>query len=77
MMKLFDSQTQKQAAIMSGLAIIIMAIAAVIANDVTIRSLIVADNPTETLNNVFAAKTLFNLGVLSWLIILILDLIVA
>ena len=76
-MKLFHSKTQKQAAVVSGLAIIIMAIAAVVANDITLRSLIVANSATETLNNVLSSKLKFNIGVFSWLIILVCDLIVA
>ena len=66
-----------QAAIVSGVAIIIMAIAAFIANDATIQRLVVQDNAIETLNNILASKLTFNIGVLSWLVILIFDLIVA
>lgn len=77
MKRLFESKTQKQAAKVSGLAIIIMAVAAVVANDVTIRSLIVTNNATETLSNILSSKIKFNIGILSWLIILICDLTVA
>ena len=77
MKKSFDTKTQKEAAIISGFSIVIMTIAAVVANDLTIRSLIVENNVTETLNNILSSKTIFSIGVLSWLIILIFDLIVA
>ena len=77
MKKLFVSKTQKQAAIISGIAIVVMAIAAVVANDVTIRSIIVENNATETLSLFLFSKTKFNIGVLSWLVVLICDLIVA
>lgn len=77
MKKQFISKTNKQSAIVSGFAILIMAIAAVVANDVTIRSLIVENNATETLTHILSSKTKFNIGVLSWIVILICDLIVA
>lgn len=77
MKKPFISKTQRLSAVVSGLAIVIMAIAAVVANDVTIRSLIIENNATETLTNILASKTKFNIGVFSWLIVLICDLIVA
>ncbi|TLX74610.1 DUF4386 domain-containing protein [Labilibacter sediminis] len=77
MKKAFNTITQKQAAIISGFAIIAMTIAAVIATDVTIQNLVVKSDASETLNNILAAKTKFNIGVLSWLIILICDLFAA
>lgn len=77
MKKPFISKNHKQSAIVSGFAIVIMAIAAVVANDVTIRSLIVEDSATETLTHILSSKTKFNIGVISWIVILICDLIVA
>lgn len=77
MKKPFVTKSQKQSAIISGLAIVIMAIAAVVANDVTIKSLIAENNAIESLNNILSSKTTFNIGVFSWLVILICDLIVA
>jgi len=77
MKKPFISKNHKQSAIVSGFAIVIMAIAAVVANDVTIRSLIVEDSATETLTHILSSKTKFNIGVFSWIVILICDLIVA
>ena len=73
-MKTFiQSKSQRQAALISGIAIVIMTIAAIIANDGTINRLIIENNATETFKNILASKTTFNIGVLSWLIILISD----
>jgi hypothetical protein len=73
-MKTFvQSRTQRQSSVVAGVAIIIMTIAAVLANDVTIRSLIAENNAAETLKNFLASKRIVNIGVLSWLVILISD----
>ena len=77
MKALFLSKTQRQSALAAGFAIVIMAIAAVIANDVTIQSLIVENNASETLSNILSSPTKFNVGVLSWIIVLICDSIAA
>ena len=68
-----ESKTQRQSAIIAGLSIVIMTIAAGVANDVTIGPLIVQDSDPETLKNILGAKLTFNLGVLCWLIILASD----
>jgi len=68
-----QSKSQRQASKVAGVAIITMTIAAGIANDVTVGNLIVENNAAETLNNLLASKTTFNIGILSWLIILISD----
>jgi len=67
----------RQAAIVTGVAILIMTIAAVVATDVTIGSLIVEENATATTNNIKASELLFRSGVFSWLIILICDVLAA
>ena len=67
------SKTQYQSAIVSGIAIITMTIAATIANDFNIGSLKVDNNAPETLKNIMASKTTFNVGVFSWFVILISD----
>lgn len=73
MKTILRTETQRQASIIAGLAIIMMTIAAVMATDVTINSLVVENDATETLRNILASKITFNVGVLSWLIILICD----
>ena len=73
-MKTFiQSKTHRQSAFIAGLAIVIMTLAAVMATDVTIGRLMVEDDAAETLKNILASKGMFNVGVLSWLIILISD----
>jgi hypothetical protein len=73
MKQYIESKSQRQAALVSGIAIVIMTIAAVVATDITIGGLIEENNGPETLKNISASKTIFNTGVLSWLIILICD----
>ena len=66
-------KTHRHSAIIAGSAIVIMTLAAVMATDVTIGRLIVEDDAAETLKNILASKSTFNVGVLSWLVILISD----
>lgn len=73
MKTLIQSKIQRQSAIVAGVAIVTMTIAATIANDITIGGLTIDNNPSETLRNILSSKTTFNIGVLSWLIILISD----
>ncbi len=63
----------RQAAFIAGWAIIIMTVAAVIATDLTIGSLIVENDARATAENIITSEILFRTGVLSWLIILICD----
>ena len=67
----------RQAALISGIAILIMTIAAVVATDLTIGSLVVPDDATATFNNITTSEMLFRTGILSWIIILICDIIAA
>jgi hypothetical protein len=76
-MKNVNHTTLREAAIISGVAILIMTAAAVIATDLTIGSLIVADNAAATTNNIKASGMIFRVGVFSWLIILICDVLAA
>lgn len=48
---------QRKAALAAGIAIVVMTIAASIANDFTIGKLVVERNATETLNNILALKS--------------------
>lgn len=65
--------SQRQGSIVAGIAIVAMTIAAGIANDVTIGSLITENNASETLMSITASNTTINVGVFCWLIILISD----
>jgi len=64
---------QRKAALAAGIAIVIMTIAAVISNDLTIVKLFVPDDARETWENIVASKMLFRIGVFSWLVVLISD----
>lgn len=67
----------RKAAIITGIAILIMTIAAVSATDLTIGSLTVSDNVAATTNNIKASEMLFRVGIFSWLITLICDVLAA
>jgi hypothetical protein len=64
---------QRRAAIIAGAAIVIMALAAVVANDLTINRLVVTDNAPATWKNLMNSSWLFRTGIFAWLIILICD----
>ncbi len=74
-----DNQTIsiRTAAITSGIGILIMTVAAIIANDITIGKLAVEGDAAATFDNIRASEPLFRLGVYSWIVILISDLVVA
>ncbi len=67
----------RQAAIVTGAAILVMGIAAVFATDLTIGSLFVKNNASATVNNIRDSEMLFRTGILSWLIVLICDVLAA
>lgn len=67
----------RAAALISGWALMVMTVAAVVGNDLTIRSLVVVGDAEATVRNVTASETVFRLGVLSWLTILIADVLAA
>jgi hypothetical protein len=71
------STTQRQAALIAGIAIVAMTIAAVLATELTIGELVVENDAAATLNNIMESKMKYRLGVFSWLIILICDVIAA
>jgi hypothetical protein len=67
----------RKAAIVTGIAILIMTAAAVSATDLTIGSLVVKDNAAATTNNIINSEMLFRTGTFSWLITLICDVLAA
>src|SRR5210317_1504588 len=71
------STAQLNSALTSGSAIVMMTVAAVMATDVTIGGLVVENDAAATLNNIMESKIKYRLGVFSWLIILICDVIAA
>lgn len=68
---------QRQTALTAGISLIIMSLAAAFSYGIVQRNLIVQDDLGATLNNIMSSHMLFNAGILGWLIILILDIIVA
>ena len=71
------TENQRKAALAAGIAIVVMTIAATLANDITIGKMVVKGNATETLKNILASKTTFNVGIPCWLIILVSDVVAA
>ncbi len=67
----------RQAALIAGVAILLMTLAAVIATDLAIGPLIVQDNPTLTFENIKSHQLQFRIGVLSWVVVLICDVVAA
>jgi hypothetical protein len=67
----------RKAAIVTGIAILIMTAAAVSATDLTIGSLVIKDNAAATTNNIIDSEMLFRTGIFSWLITLICDVLAA
>lgn len=73
----FPELSLRQAALMAGSAILLMTLAAVLATDVTIGPLIAAENPAATFENITSNTMRFRTGILSWMIVLICDVIAA
>jgi hypothetical protein len=69
--------TLRRAAIISGIAIVIMTIAVFAATDITIGSLIIADNSAATTINIKNSLMQFRFGIFSWLITIICDVLAA
>jgi len=67
----------RTAAIVAGVAIVVMGIAAAIATNVTVGSLVIEDNAAVTLTNIQNSEGLFRLGLYSWFIILVCDVLAA
>ena len=67
----------RKAAIVTGIAILIMTAAAVSATDLTIGNLVIKDNAAATTNNITDSEMLFRTGIFSWLITLICDVLAA
>ena len=69
--------SMRKAAIVSGVAILVMTVGAVVATNLTIGSLIVKGDAVTTTNNIITSEVLFRSGIFSWLIILICDVLAA
>ena len=77
MINIINDISMRKAAIVSGVAIMVMTVAAVVATNLTIGSLIVKDDAVITTNNIITSEVLFRSGIFSWLIILICDVLAA
>lgn len=69
--------TLKNSAIIAGIGLIIMSIVAPIANFSILEGLVVPDDPGKTVSNIEASEGLFRIGICFFLIVAILDIIVA
>lgn len=72
-----QSIDQRKAARVAGLAIVVMAIAAVAANDLSINRLVVEGNAAETMRNIASSELLYRVGIFSWLVVLVCDVLAA
>lgn len=69
--------TRRQAAIVVGVGLLIMAVAAVFAADVVLGRLVVPGDAMATTSNILASEMLFRAGIFGWLVILVCDVLVA
>ncbi len=69
--------TQHKAARVAGIGYLIIIIAGILANFFVLESLIVQDNAAATANNILANETLFRMGIFSFIVMVIADIIVA
>lgn len=67
----------RQAAVVTGVSIVIMAIAAVFATDIVLGRLIVPDDAATTTRNIMSSGMLFRAGIFSLVVILVCDVLAA
>ncbi|MFZ0369047.1 MAG: DUF4386 domain-containing protein [Halobacillus sp.] len=72
-----NQNIQQKAAFFSGVALLVMTLAAFFAQGYVHSTLVVDGDAAVTLKNIQASQSLFRLEILGWLIIVIMDLIVA
>lgn len=73
----FEGITLRKAALVAGLGLLIMTIFAVFAEYFARGSFIVVGDATATANNIIANETLFRIGILSYLVVIVMDVVVA
>jgi Domain of unknown function (DUF4386) len=69
--------SQRQAAMIAGLGLLIMAIIAFFANFSVIQGLVVPEDAAKTVSNIMANQMLFRLGIAGFVVVLICDVLVA
>lgn len=67
---------QPKAALLIGISLIIMALSAFFAYGYVFSSMVIEDNPYETVSNIHQSLPLFNYGLIGWGIIILTDLLV-
>jgi hypothetical protein len=72
-----DGLSLRNSAIIAGIGLLLMAILAPIANFSIIEGLIVPEDAAQTFSNIVSSKTLFRIGICLFLIVVLLDIIVA
>lgn len=72
-----EKLTPRQVSLIAGLSIVLMAICAGFSYGFVHASLILKDNPTETLNRISQSLNLFQMEIIGWFIILLLDVVVS
>ncbi len=65
------------AAITAGISILVMTAAAVVSNDLTIGRLVIPGDALATTENILAFEGTFRLGIFSWIVVLLCDLLAA
>ncbi|MFD2046572.1 DUF4386 domain-containing protein [Ornithinibacillus salinisoli] len=68
---------QRKIAVITGISLLIMAIAASFSAGFVHESILVEGDANATLNNMMTSQTLFKVGIFGWLIILLTDIVVA
>lgn len=72
-----NTPIQQKAAVISGIALLLMTLAAISAQGFIHSSLVVNEDAATTFKNIQAAQSLFRIEILGWLLIILLDVIVS
>jgi len=67
---------QRKYALTAGIALMVMTLAALFSYGLVLGSLVVKGDAIATFDNIKSSITLFNIGIIGWLIILIADIVV-
>jgi hypothetical protein len=70
-------KSKRKSALTAGISLIIIALAAFFSYGFVHGSIVVQGDASATFNNIMSSNMLFKAGILGWLIILILDIVVA
>lgn len=73
----FNDISPRSAAVVAGLGLLLMAVLAPFANFYILGNLVVANDATATANTIFASLGLFRIGIIVFLVVAVLDVVVA